>query len=195
MTRRWTLRLVACLAAGAVVLTGCSEKQEAAQTLPSASSATPTEDDLPLLGPEQFPVPDEARAKSSEGALIFAKYYMNLGLKIGLGEAPAASLLALSTEDCRLCREVTQSFSDDQSAGFTRQGSTSSFEEYGPPLLAGDKADIGFVYTQSADRVIDRDGNEVPERAGVASGELQSGMQLTWRDDIQCWVVNSLTVG
>lgn len=194
MIRRWAVRLTACLVAG-VALTGCSEKQEAREALPETSSAAPTEDELPPLGPDQFPVPSEARRKSPEGALAFARYYMRLGIEIGLGKAPAESMLTLSTDNCRLCRQVAQSFSDDQTAGYTRRGSTSTFKEYGPPLLVGDTADIGFVYAQSADEVLDRDGNAIPDRAGVASGDLQSGMQLIWRDDLECWHVNSLVVG
>ena len=196
MTRRWALRLTACLLAGAATLTGCSEKQEASDSLPTTtSSAEPTEDALPPLGPEDFPVPDEAREQTQEGALAFAKYFMALGTEIGLGNAPAQSLLDLSTDDCRLCRQVAESFAEDQAAGYTRRGSASTFEEYGPPLLSGDTADVGFVYTQSADQVVDQTGIEVPERAGQASGELQSGMRLTWQSSERCWFVSNLTVG
>jgi hypothetical protein len=90
VTRRWTLRLLAGLAAGAVVLSGCSERQEAADTLPEAD-ATPSasEPELPPLGPPDLPVPDAAREKTPEGALAFAKYYMSLGTEIGMGTIPA----------------------------------------------------------------------------------------------------------
>ena len=48
---------------------------------------------------------------------------------------------------------------------------------------------------RGAEIMVDRGGNEVPERAGAASGELQSGMQLTWNAQLQCWLVSNLTVG
>jgi hypothetical protein len=196
VARRSTLRLAASLALGAVLLSGCSEKQEANDTLPTpSSSAAETTPELPPLGPEDFPVPVEAREKTPEGALAFAKYYMSLGMKIGQGDIPSKALLDLSTPECRLCGRVAASFAEDQAAGYTRRGSSSTFEEYGLPLLTEDTADVGFVFTQSADQVIDREGKEVPSRAGKASGDLQSGMQLTWRDDLECWLVNSLTVG
>jgi hypothetical protein len=199
VTRRWTLRaraalVGAALVAAATLLSGCSEKQEANETLPSASAAETTPE-LPPLGPENFPVPAEAREKTPEGALAFAKYYMDLGIEIGLGHVPAQSLLDLGTSECRLCRQVADSFAEDEQAGYTRRGSTSTFQEYGPPVLTGDTAEVGFVFTQSADQVIDKEGNEVHSRAGAASGDLQSGMQLTWRDDLQSWLVSSLTVG
>ena len=68
MTRRWTLRLAVCLLAGAAVLAGCSDMQEASESLPSTSSAAPTEDELPPLGPEDLPMPDEARTQDAAGA-------------------------------------------------------------------------------------------------------------------------------
>jgi hypothetical protein len=79
VTRRWTLRLLAGLAAGAVVLSGCSERQEAADTLPEAD-ATPSasEPELPPLGPPDLPMPAEARTQDAAGAEAFVRYYIDL---------------------------------------------------------------------------------------------------------------------
>jgi hypothetical protein len=194
VTRRWTLRLGAGLVLTASLLSGCSAKQEANQTLPT-SSAAETTPELPPLGPEDFPVPDEAREKTSDGALAFAKYYMSLGTEIGKGDLPAQVLLDLSTDECRLCAQVAASFSADQAAGYTYRDSHYTFKELGPPLVEGDKAELGFVYAQSAYSVVDGSGQEVPDRAGAASGDLQSGMLLSWKDDVRSWLVASLTVG
>ncbi len=195
MTRRWTLRLVAGLAAGAVVLSGCSERQEAADTLPEAN-ATPSasEPELPPLGPPELPVPDAAREKTPEGALAFAKYYMSLGTEIGRGTIPAQSLRDLS-KNCALCNQVAGSFEADRSAGYTYRGANYTFAEYGLPHIENATAEVGFVYAQGAYTVIDASGEEVPDRSGEASGELQSGMLLEWRSDLQSWLVTSLTVG
>ena len=86
MTRRWTLRLLAGLAAGAVVLSGCSERQEAADTLPEAD-ATPSasEPELPPLGPPDLSMPAEARQKTPEGAAQFMRYYMALNAYVAEG--------------------------------------------------------------------------------------------------------------
>ena len=58
-------------AAGLVLVTalvgGCSEKQEANDSLPTAT-ASRTEDQLPPLGPEDLPMPDEARTQDAAGA-------------------------------------------------------------------------------------------------------------------------------
>jgi len=195
VTRRWTLRLVAGLAAGAVVLSGCSERQEAADTLPGADAGpSATEAELPPLGPPEFPAPDAAREKTPEGALAFARYYMSLGAEIGVGAIPAQALRDLS-QSCALCNQVAASYEADQSAGYSHRGATHTFEEYGLPQVSGSTAEVGFVYTQSSYTVVNASGDELPERAGEASGELQSGMLLQWRNDLQGWIVTSLTVG
>ena len=195
VTRRWTLRLVAGLAAGAVLLSGCSGQQEANDTLPGAD-ATPSasEGELPPLGPEEFPVPAAAREKTPEGALAFAKYYMSLGTKIGEGTISANALLDLS-DGCELCQQVASSYEADQAAGYTYRNSSHTFDEYALPALSGDTAELGFVYSQSAYIVVDEAGNEIDERSGDATGDLQSGMLLRWQDAVKAWTVTSLTVG
>jgi len=195
MTRRWTLRLVACLVAGTAVLTGCSEKQEAGTSLPSPVSAEPTQEELAPLGPEAFPVPAEARAKTPDGALSFAEYYMALGVEIGQGRVPADVLLELSTSECRLCGQIARSFSADQAAGYTYRGNSSTFRELGAPRVEGELAEVGFIFSQSAYTVLDANGDEVPERGSQASGDLQSGMFLTWSETSSSWLVSSLTIG
>jgi hypothetical protein len=195
VTRRWTLRLVAGLAAGAVVLSGCSERQEAADTLPGADAEpSATEAELPPLGPPEFPVPVAAREKTPEGALAFAEYYISLGSEVGVGSIPAATFLDLSA-GCALCREIAAYFEEDQAAGYTYQDFSYTFEEYGAPQLSGDTAELGFVYTQSDYTVVDRSGREVADRAGEATGDLQSGMLLEWQSAQSCWRVTSLTIG
>ena len=195
MTRRWTLQLVAGLAAGAVVLSGCSERQEASDTLPGAdASPSASEPSLPPLGPPNFPVPTEARYKTPEGALAFARYYMGLGTKIGEGTIPAEVLLELSA-GCELCQQVADSYKADQAAGYIYHNATYTFDEYAPPTLSGDTAELGFVYAQSAYEVLDAEGNEITERSGDATGELQSGMILRWQEPLKSWTVTSLTIG
>src|SRR6478672_11706511 len=58
--------LVAGLMLGTALLSGCSEKVEASDTLPS-SSAAKTTDALAPMGPADFPVPAEARTKDAAG--------------------------------------------------------------------------------------------------------------------------------
>lgn len=198
MTGRWTLRLVACAVGASAVLTGCSEKQEARQTLPattSSAASSESENELPPLGPAEFPVPAEARAKTPDGALTFAEYYMTLGVQIGEGRVASDVLLALSTDECRLCARIARSLAEDQAAGYTYLGNSTTFEELGPPRIDGDIAEIGFLFSQSSYTVIDASGQEVPARAGGAAENLQSGMILAWDSGLTSWLVSNLTVG
>ena len=191
---RWTLRLAACLAVGTVALSGCSEKQEAGHILPTTSAAKTTAE-LPRLGPEEFPVPADAREKTPEGALAFAKYYVDLAFEVGAAGIPSHYLLDLSTPECRDCNQVAASYAEDQAAGYKHVGVSHTFKEYGLPRLSDDIAEIGFDYTQGASSVVDADGHDVPSRAGQESGVLSSGMRLEWRDDLDCWLVATLTIG
>ena len=79
MGKRWGLRVVAAATVAAAVLSGCSERQEANDTLPTATGEpTPTAEELPPLGPADFPMPGEAREKTPEGAVEFTRYYVSL---------------------------------------------------------------------------------------------------------------------
>jgi hypothetical protein len=70
-------RTVIGVVIGAALLSGCSDKQEANETLPP-TSASPTTEALPEIGPADFPVPDEARTKDAAGAEAFMRYYLEL---------------------------------------------------------------------------------------------------------------------
>ena len=195
MTRRWTLRLVAGLAAGAVVLSGCSERQEASDTLPGAdASPSATEAELPPLGPPEFPVPDAAREKTSEGALAFTRYYIALNGHIASGPLDPQPLLDLS-RNCRQCIAVAESYVDDITAGYKYGKFTYEFTPAGPGLLKEDSAQVSFIFEQSPLDVLDRDGNRVNERSSTATGELQSGTTLVWDPTRTTWIVTGLTVG
>jgi hypothetical protein len=195
MTRRSTVGLLAGLLAVGTVLGGCSEKQQANESLPSTSAAAPSEEERPPLGPEDFPVPEQAREKTPEGALAFAKYYMALGIAIGQGDFSSHFLLDLSTAECRLCGRVAASFAEDEAVGYKHVDSSHTFEEYALPRISGETAELGFVYAQSAYTVVDANGREVPSEAAAASGELQSGMLLEWSSGLDCWLVSNLTIG
>jgi hypothetical protein len=140
-------------------------------------------------------VPAEAREKTPEGALAFAKYYIELAFKVGGTGIQSRYLLDLSTPECRLCNQVAASYAQDQAAGYKRVGASYSFEEYALPRLSDDVAEIGFDYTQGASSVVDADGHDVPSRAGQETGVLPSGMRLEWRKDLDCWLVANLTIG
>ncbi|MGY1664239.1 DUF6318 family protein [Geodermatophilus sp. SYSU D00705] len=194
VARRTTLRLAAGLAAGVALLGGCSEKQEASDTLPSADATQPSEAELPSLGPAEFPVPDEAREKTPEGALAFTRYYIDLNGYIADGPRDPQPLLDLS-QSCRQCRQVVQSYTDDRAAGYAYRDFSYTFLEAGPGLLEGDTAQVGFVYEQGPFTVLDTSGQQVTDRSTAATGKLQSGTMLKWDESLSTWIVTELTIG
>ena len=194
MTRRWALRLTACLVVGAAALTGCSEKQEASESLPTPSSATPTEDALPPLGPAGFPVPDNAREKTPDGAVEFARYYVTLAKYLADNSSDPEPLLTLS-QDCRSCTNIAQSLAQDRAAKFTYRQYDFEFSEYGPALVDGETAQVGFTYVQGPVSVVDEAGNVVADRSSATPEKLESGAVLLWRSDLRSWVITGLTVG
>jgi hypothetical protein len=195
VTRRWTLRLAACLLAGCAALSGCSEKQEASQSLPStSSSAAPTEAELPPLGPESFRVPDEARERTPNGAVEFTRYYVGLTKHLADQSLDPGPLLMLS-QDCRSCLNIAQSLADDRAAEYRYEQYDFEFNAYGSALMDGDTAQVGFTYVQGPVSVVDRAGNVVADRSSPTSEQLESGAILLWKGDLKSWVVTGLTVG
>ena len=193
MTRRWTVRLTAGLVAGTAVLTGCSEKQSANETLPTHTSAETTPE-LPPLGPEGLPVPPEAREKTPEGAVEFVRYYVGLTKFLAEKAADPEPLIQLS-EDCRTCANIAQSLADDRAANYTYREYAYEFTEYGPARVDGDSAEMGFKYVQGPITVVDPAGEVVADRSAATPAELQSGALLAWRTDLVSWVITGLMVG
>ena len=116
VTRRWTLRLVAGLAAGAVLLSGCSGQQEANDTLPGAD-ATPSasEAELPPLGPPDLPMPAEARTQDAAGAEAFFRYWIEL---LNRQQAiPAAQPLRDLGPECIECGRIARVYDEAAAAG------------------------------------------------------------------------------
>jgi hypothetical protein len=192
--RRWTPRATACLVAGTAVLTGCSEKQEARESLPSTSSASPTENELPTLGPEEFPVPDEARTQDAAGAEAFIDYYLGLARFVAVETLDPQPLLDLSRQ-CVTCEQIASSYSADAAAGYTYMDYSYDFDAYEPIRIDGTTAEVGFSYEQSGITVVDASGAPVEDRSTPASGRLESGASLVWDDAATTWLLTSLTVG
>jgi hypothetical protein len=189
------MRLAACLAVGAVVLSGCSEKWEANNTLPTASSsAAETTPELPPLGPKDFPVPPEAREKTPEGAVEFVRYYVSLAQYLAKNSMDPQPLLDLS-QDCRICGMVAESLEEDLAADYTYRDYEFEFKEYGPGLIDGNTAEMGFVYVQGPITVVNQASEVVPERSAPRGDQLQSGAILLWKDNLSSWVITTLTVG
>ncbi|TFV91544.1 hypothetical protein E4P40_05820 [Blastococcus sp. CT_GayMR20] len=193
MTRPWTVRLAAGLVAATAVLTGCSEKQEANETLPT-NGAAETTPELPPLGPEDFPVPAEAREMTPEGAVAFVRYYVGLTKFVAENSLDPEPLLQLS-QDCRTCIRIAQSLDEDRAANRRYTEYAYEFTGYGPAMLDGETAQMGFLYVQGPITVVDQAGKVVTDRSAPTPVELQSGAVLLWKPEQATWVITGLTVG
>jgi hypothetical protein len=173
------------------LLSGCAEKQEARDTLPTASAA-PTTEALPEIGPADFPVPDEARTKDAAGAEAFLRYYIDLlnRQRPLLDGQPLQDL----GPTCVTCARIAKNYSDAAAAGHRYEGGTLSLNDVVEPQIAGDEASLVFGIRQEAVRIVDQSGNVVNEGLPT-SPNLGSGMTLAWSADDGSWLVAGMTLG
>jgi Family of unknown function (DUF6318) len=160
VTRGWTRRLVAGLAAGAVVLSGCSERQEANDTLPEAdASPSASESELPPLGPPDLPMPAAARTQDAAGAEAFVRYYIDLINRTST-VMDAAPLREFS-DGCTECDRIASDAEKDAATGYHYDGGTLTItwiEAFKP----GETIELGLLVDQSPLKVVDQSGKPVP---------------------------------
>ena len=191
MTRRWTLRLVAGLAAGAVVLSGCSERQEAADTLPEADAPS-SEPELPPLGPPDLPMPAEARTQDAAGAEAFVRYYIDLINRTST-VMDAAPLREFSS-GCEDCNRIATATEEAAAAGQDYEGGEMTVLQSGKPLLKDDTAQMALRVDQAEFRVLDASGT--PTSGGSpAYLNVSGGVALEWDSQLKSWLMSQLTFG
>lgn len=173
-----------------VLLTGCAEKQQANETLPS-SSAAPTTEALPPMGPADFPVPEEARTQDAVGAEAFLRYWIDL-LNHQQG-IPAGQPLRDLGPECHECLRIARVYDEAAAADQHYEGGQLVAVELAPPVFAGEEAAVSFIATEAAVRLAD-DSGIVIESSDAASA-LSSGLTLIWSDTDRCWHVSSMTLG
>src|SRR5215213_7848531 len=129
------------LLVGTALLSGCSQKTQANETLPSAG-ASPTTEALPPVGPVDFPVPDEARTQDAAGAEAFLRYWIDL---LNRQQAiPAGQPLRDLGPDCRECLRIATAFDDAAAAGSRYEGGELGLNDVTEPQLSDDTASITF---------------------------------------------------
>ncbi|MGY1682843.1 DUF6318 family protein [Geodermatophilus sp. SYSU D01176] len=193
MTRRWTLRLAASLAAGVVVLSGCSERQEASDTLPEADASPSTSaPELPPLGPPDLPMPAEARTQDAAGAEAFVRYYIDLINRTST-VMDAAPLREFS-DGCLDCDRIATDAENDAAAGYRYKGGELTIT-WMEAFMPGDTVEVGFVVDQAPLEVVDAEGRPVAGLTFNAKSGLQSGTTMSWDAQSHSWVMTGLTLG
>jgi len=193
VTRRWTLRLVAGLVAGAVVLSGCSERQEASDTLPGAdASPSSSEPELPPLGPPDLPMPAEARTQDAAGAEAFVRYYIDLINRTST-VMDAAPLREFSN-GCIECNRIATNTEAAAAKGQHFQDGEISVIQIGEPLISDGTAQLALRVDQARFLVIDASGTPV-DGGCEAYTNVSGGVALEWDSSRTNWSMTQLTFG
>ncbi len=180
------------LLVGTALLSGCSQRQEASTTLPSASAApTTSAEALPPLGPPYLPVPAEARTKNAAGAEAFLRYWVELTnrLQVELDSQPLRDL----GPNCHECWRIAHAFDEVRAAGHRYEGGDLTLNDVTEPQLGNGSASITFGTRQEAVRIVDQAGNVHFELE--LKPNLGSGITLTWSDSQRSWLVQSVGIG
>jgi hypothetical protein len=183
---------VAGLLVGTALLTGCSQRTEANDTLPPVSTSPSTAEELPPVGPADFPVPDEARTKDATGAEAFLRYWIDLSNRQQelLDGQPLRDL----GPECFECLRIAKNFDEAAAAGHRYEGGELTLNDVTEPVLNEGEASITFGVRQEAVGLMDAHGNPVVEGL-PAQPNLGSGITLLWSDKDQSWLVKSVTLG
>jgi hypothetical protein len=193
VTRRWTLRLTAGLAAGAVALSGCSERQEANDTLPEAdASPSASEPSLPPLGPPDLPMPAEARTQDAAGAEAFVRYYIDLINRTST-VMDAAPLREFSN-GCAECTRIATNTENAAADGQDFQAGEISIIQIGDPLIDGETAQLAMRVDQARFVVLDSSGTPV-DGGSEAYTNIPGGVALEWDSNRTTWTMTQLTFG
>ncbi|MGY1884198.1 DUF6318 family protein [Blastococcus sp. SYSU DS0753] len=177
--------------AGTVLLTGCAGKQEASATLPTTEAA-PTTEALPPLGPEDFPVPAEARTKDAAGAEAFLHYWVELLNR--QRDIPDGQPLRDLGPDCQNCQRIAQNYDEAAAAGNRYVGGTVTIDAAATPHFDGENVTISFLARQ--DKVQRLDSSGAPVDAGLEAADgLSSGITLVWSTGMESWLVTGFDLG
>jgi hypothetical protein len=178
------------LLVGTALLSGCSQKTEANDTLPSTSTA-PTTEDLPQVGPPDFPVPDEARAKDAAGAEAFLRYWIDL---LNRQQAiPAGQPLRDLGPECRECLRIARVYDEAAAAGNHYVGGLLTVVNVATPMLDGDQTTVAFTAREDAVQLVDAAGTALESLD--AAPDLSSGIGLAWSETDRGWLVTDMTLG
>ncbi|MGY1669399.1 hypothetical protein [Geodermatophilus sp. SYSU D00710] len=191
---RGGMRLTAAaVALGTALLSGCGSSDPApSETLPSATSAAPTTEALPAVGPADFPVPPEARTQDAAGAEAFLRYWIDLLER--QQSIPAGQPLRELGPDCGECQRIARVFDETAAAGYQYQGGELTLNDVTTPRLDGEAAAFGFGIRQEAVQRIDANGVPVDEGQEVAPN-IAGGIDLLWSSAQQSWIVTSFGYG
>jgi len=174
------------------LISGCAEKQEASDTLPSPSASS-TSEALPEIGPADFPVPDEARTKDAAGAEAFLRYYVEILNR--QQDIPAGQPIRDLGPECQECLRIALDL--DEAAAAQRRyegGELSVVGDFGT-TLEDETVNLSFVARVETGALVEPSGAPVPGTEAAAVERLPSAALLTWSSETDCWQVKAMNIG
>ena len=182
--------MAAAAVVGVVVLAGCSDGEQANDTLPSTSTSAPepseTTPALPPMGPADFPMPAEAREMTEAGAEAFLDYYLAVEARSTDGE-PIRQL----SQNCQVCVSVADQRDADRQAGYVSSGGGFSITVV-ESFVKGDQANVIFTATSGAITVVDTDGAPVPGRGRDPIVGRSLDAFMVWNAPRSTWLMTEI---
>jgi hypothetical protein len=179
------------LLVGTALLSGCSQKTEANDTLPSTSAPSSTVDELPPLGPPDLPMPAEAREQTAEGAETFTRYYVEI-YNHAQQNLDTTYMRDLSN-GCDTCNELADQVDRVSASGQGIEGGQMRIAASTPPYLTGDEAQLVFDVIQAPLAITvggsPVEGQTMPEQLTSGGGGI-----LRWSDDRSTWIFTQWNV-
>ena len=186
-------RATAAAAVGIAMLAGCSDGGTANETLPPVTtSAAPTTEALPPLGPPDLLMPIEARERSEAGAQAFLRYYMQLY------SAAQASMNADYMDElskgCDTCDRIIAEIRADASAGHSYDGGAITVDYLDSAPEKDGVIEAVFSITQAPLTVLDPSGQPLPGLTFDQRISAGSGALLGWSQSDKTWILNQWDV-
>jgi hypothetical protein len=186
-------RVTAGALVAVAVLAGCSSKEPANDTLPSAAptSAEPSET-LPPLGPPDLPMPAEAREQTPAGAEAFLRYYLELVNK-SQTTLDTSFLLQIS-DQCITCTRLIDGLDSYRAKDYSYSGGALTARDVNAGGIDGSTVDFSVSLSQASVQIVDNAGLPVADAASEAQDFPASGGSLEWDPSRSTWLMTEFVI-
>jgi hypothetical protein len=193
MAAGFARRTTAAVVLAVAVLSGCSDAEKPAETLPSGSvSPSTSAEALPPLGPPDLPMPADARTRDARGAEAFTRYYIRLINRTTT--VMDSTPLREFSDSCAECMRIATDTEQDAAEGYRYEGGELTIT-WMEARESASTTEIAFFVDQAALRVVDSSGHPVPDLTFGAQEQASCGATVRWDVQRSTWVLLSLTLG
>jgi hypothetical protein len=179
------------LAVVAVLASGCSEPQQASETLPSAAE-TSESPALEPLGPPDFPMPDEAREQTEAGAIAFTRYYLEL-YNHATANLDSSHLRELS-QGCATCDSLASQIEETAAEGLHYDGGEVRVDWISNAAIRGASAELAFSITEAPLAIVTPEGAPLADRTYPERVSPNCGAIVSWSTTQSSWLFTQMDV-